>query len=244
MNTPVTILAIPREEMIIPLDVHSKVVLVVDVVRATSTVVSALANGAKAVVPVATVEEAYNLKNNLSTDSEKIILAGERDGFIIPGFDLGNSPQKFISDIITNKIVILKTTNGTPLIKKFSGARILIALSFLNMNAVLHYVLTIIRKESLNEILILEAGDENRISPPDHLCATLFLSCLINQYKSCKVKENIVKNTLLTSYHGIDLISKGLSEDIIFASRVGKYQIVPVLDSKTNFFVKLRELIS
>lgn len=238
MNSPVTILAIPREEMIIPPDIHSKVVLVVDVLRATSTIVSALANGAKAAAPVATVEEAYNLKNKLSADNEEIILAGERDGFIIPGFYLGNSPQKFTSDIVTDKIVILKTTNGTPLIKKFTGARILIALSFLNMDAVLQYVSTITQKENVSEVLVLEAGDESRISPPDHLCATLFLSCLKNQYKFCKVKEDILKNTLLTSYHGLDLISKGLSEDILFVSRIGKYQIVPIIDSKTNFFVK------
>jgi len=241
MNVSVSILAVPRNEMSIPPDIDAKLVLVIDVLRATSSIVAALANGAKAVAPVATVEEAYKLKKRLSCEHD-IILAGEKDGLIIPGFDLGNSPQKFTPDVVANKIVILKTTNGTPLIKKFTRARNLLSLSFLNIDAVLHYAWTILQKDDINEILILEAGDEGRVSPPDHLCATLFLSCFKNRVSNCKMNQKTIQNTLLTSYHGLDLVSKGLSEDIIFASKIGIYQIVPVFEPKTNFFINAEKL--
>ncbi|MCD6484534.1 MAG: 2-phosphosulfolactate phosphatase [Candidatus Odinarchaeota archaeon] len=242
MKISVSILAIPRNEISIPPDMNTKLILVIDVLRATSSIVSALANGAKAVAPVATIEEAYDLKKQLSHEND-VILAGEKDGLIIPGFDLGNSPQKFTSNLVANKIVILKTTNGTPLIKKFTQAKILLTLSFLNLPAVLHYTQAVLQKSNISEVLILEAGDEGSISPPDHLCATLFFSCFKRRIENCTIDEKIIQNTLLTSYHGIDLISKGLSEDILFSSRIGVYQVVPVFNPRTGFFVSAEKLI-
>ena len=237
MITPVAILAVPKEEISIT-NMKNKLVLVIDVLRATSSIVMALENGARAVVPVSTIDEAYNIKQQLLSSDNEVLLAGEKDGFIIPGFDLGNSPQKFTPDLVANKIVVLKTTNGTPLINKFTKASHLIALSFLNITSVLSYVKLILERSSINEIIIAEAGDEGRISPPDHLCATLFLSCLRGKRNNCKISSTVIQNTLLNSFHGLDLINKGLIDDILFSAKIGMYKTVPIFDKKTRYFVK------
>src|SRR5258705_10989165 len=93
-------------------DLAGRGVVVIDVLRATTTIVTALANGAKAVIPAATSEEAVRLASNLEKDG--VVLAGERRSVKIEGFALGNSPREMTAAAVAGKTIVLATTNGTP----------------------------------------------------------------------------------------------------------------------------------
>src|ERR1700728_2869450 len=104
---------------------------VIDVIRATSTIVTALARGAAGVQPVASVDVAFALKER----NPKALLAGERGGRALPGFDLGNSPEDFTPEHVRGRPVILTTTNGTQALAACDGARAVITASLLNLDA-------------------------------------------------------------------------------------------------------------
>src|SRR3989442_1358143 len=93
-------------------DVSGRGVVVIDALRATTSVVTALANGAKEVIPAATSEEAVRLASNLEKDG--VLLAGERKSVKIEGFALGNSPREMTPEVVAGKTIVLATTNGTP----------------------------------------------------------------------------------------------------------------------------------
>ena len=88
-----------------------RIVAVIDVLRATSTIVAAMANGARAIVPVAEIEDALRLAKTHGRDN--VLLCGERRSRKIEGFDLGNSPLEFTSEAVADKLVVMTTTNGT-----------------------------------------------------------------------------------------------------------------------------------
>src|SRR3989441_10388411 len=100
-------------------DLGGRGVVVIDVLRATTTVVTALANGAKAVIPAATSEEAVRLASNLEKD--RVLLAGERKSLKIEGFALGNSPREMTPAAVAGKTIVLSTTNGTPALVAAQG---------------------------------------------------------------------------------------------------------------------------
>jgi 2-phosphosulfolactate phosphatase len=106
--------------------------VVIDVIRATSTIVTALGNGAKGILPVASVEEAFALK----AKNPGALLAGERGGQPLPGFDLGNSPREMTRERVGGREMILTTTNGTQALAACNGAREIVTASFLNFGAV------------------------------------------------------------------------------------------------------------
>ena len=102
-----------------PGDLTGRGVVVVDVLRASTTVITALANGAKAVIPAATSEEAVRLASNLEKDG--VLLAGERRSLRIEGFALGNSPREMTPAAVAGKTIVLATTNGTPALLAAQG---------------------------------------------------------------------------------------------------------------------------
>lgn len=119
-------------------DLRETVCVVFDVLRATSTMVTALAHGAAAIVPVAEIAEAVALRRQ----RPEVLLAGERDGVRIRGalsggveFDLGNSPREMTAQAVGGKTIVMTTTNGTRALRACGGARHVLAASFLNLGA-------------------------------------------------------------------------------------------------------------
>jgi len=100
-------------------DLAGRGVVVIDALRATTTIITALANGAKAVIPAATSEEAVRLASNLEKDG--VLLAGERRSVRIEGFALGNSPREMVPAVVAGKTIVLATTNGTPALVAAQG---------------------------------------------------------------------------------------------------------------------------
>lgn len=111
-----------------------KLAVVIDVLRACTTVSHALRNGAKSAVPAQEVEEATKLLASL--DRKSTLLCGERNGLKIKGFDLGNSPLEYIESVVSDKTLIMASTNGTPAMARASAARAQILCSFVNIGLV------------------------------------------------------------------------------------------------------------
>ena len=106
--------------------------VVFDVLRATSTILATLANGARGVVPVRTTEEAFAAREN---DFPGALLGGERGGARIDGFDLGNSPREYLSDVVAGRDIITTTTNGTLALRACAGANRVLAAALVNIDA-------------------------------------------------------------------------------------------------------------
>lgn len=118
-------------------DVSHSVAVIIDVLRATSTICTALYNGARRVIPVAAVDECIRLGEEL-----RAITAGERDGHIAAGLQYGNSPFEYPREFIQGKTIVLTTTNGTRLLKMVSHAADVITGSFPNLSAVTDYLIS------------------------------------------------------------------------------------------------------
>lgn len=153
-------------------EIENSIAVVADVLRATSTIVTALANGCRKVIPVVKVEEARRTAALLpKTD---ILLGGERKGKRIDGFDLGNSPQDYTPEVVADKIIVATTTNGTKALVNAGRAKQTVVLSFLNMTTVAEYVLQ--REE---DVTLVAAGIYGRFSQEDAVCCGLLTDSLV-----------------------------------------------------------------
>ncbi|MBI4637350.1 MAG: 2-phosphosulfolactate phosphatase [Candidatus Rokubacteria bacterium] len=146
-------------------------VLVVDVLRASTTIVAALANGCAAVIPVADAEAA---RARRAGAGDGALLAGERGGERIPGFDLGNSPLEFVAARVSGRTVILTTTNGTRALLAAAPAAAVGIAAFVNLTAAARWAAA-----RGTDITVLCAGQEGRHSLEDHVCAGLLVDRLL-----------------------------------------------------------------
>jgi 2-phosphosulfolactate phosphatase len=151
-------------------DLRQTVCVVFDVLRATSTVVTALQHGAKEVIPVSEISEALALKKS----QPDVLLAGERDGLRIRAaqtggtdFDLGNSPREFTPQKIRGRTIVSSTTNGTRALRACAGAKTVLAASFLNLRATAQFL----RTRRANEWLLVCAGTRENVALEDVLAA-------------------------------------------------------------------------
>ncbi len=149
-------------------DVKDRTVVVVDVLRASASIITALKNGARDVVPVADMAEAGKIASNL--DQASYLLGGERGGERIEGYHLGNSPLEYTEEEVKGRTIIFNTTNGTSAIARARAARHLLVGSFLNAGRVVDFL-----KQTDGDVTIICAGRRNRVSLEDTLCAGLML---------------------------------------------------------------------
>jgi 2-phosphosulfolactate phosphatase len=153
-------------------DISNSIVVIIDILRATSTIATALYNGAKQIIPVDSVAECIKLGKQMD-----VITAGERDGQIAEGLQYGNTPFQYSSAFIKGKTLVLTTTNGTKLLHMALSANApsIITGSFCNISSVAHYL------SSQNKNVILAcAAWKNRINIED----SLFAGAVINRIKS------------------------------------------------------------
>ena len=146
-----------------PATLESAVVVVIDVVRATTTLLEALANGARGVYPMASTEEAVKLAHTLGR--EDTLLCGERKGSKVEGFDLGNSPREFTREAVGGKRLVMSTTNGTRALTLAHHGQRTIPCAFTNLGAVAGAV------QGADRVVVICAGREGRFSLDDALCA-------------------------------------------------------------------------
>ena len=150
-------------------DLRDTACVVFDVLRATSTFVTALHNGAKAVIPVAEISEALAIRQK----QPGVLLGGERDGVKIRAgqtggdFDLGNSPREYTPEKVRGKTIVSTTTNGTRALRACAGAKPVLAASFLNLTATAQFI----RQLQPKQILLVCAGTRENIATEDVLAA-------------------------------------------------------------------------
>lgn len=214
-------------------ELRNKTAIVIDVLRATTTIVQSLKNNCRMVVPVLTPEDAVNIKR--SNQDESTILGGERKALKISGFDLGNSPLEYERDTVKGKTLVLCTTNGTQAILKAKDAsRILIA-ALSNISAVAKKA-----SEFGEDIAVICAGTKERFSADDIITA----GALIERFKSMNVSiamddlgivaynlyvrcRDDKHSALAGTYHYEFLKSLGMQKDLDFCIEEDTADIVP-----------------
>ena len=205
------------------------VVVVIDVFRATSAICTAFAHGVNSIIPVSSVSDAIAYKE------EGYIVAAERSGEIVKGFDIGNSPFSYMDPKLKGKDVVLTTTNGTKAIERAKAADTIIIGSFLNLEAVVDYL----AKKNKN-VLLLCAGWKNRFNLEDSLFAGAvahYLSenktfaGLADSSLAARALYREAKNDmgafLKNSSHRKRLERLNLEKDINFCLQESIYSIVP-----------------
>lgn len=197
--------------------------VVIDVIRATSTIATALAHGAGGIRPVASVAEAEQLK----AQRPDLLLAGERHGRALPGFDLGNSPRAMTPDIVAGRELILTTTNGTQALAACRGARAVLTASLLDLSAAADKL----RALGSPWILIC-AGFEGDFGMDDAIVAGALAETL-GEWSPFNALYRSVRNdlaaTLLASQAGQELVKIGLQDDVPFCAQRDRFAIVPML---------------
>lgn len=208
------------------------VVVVIDVFRATSAMVTAFAHGIKEMIPVAELDEA------LEYQKKGFEVAAERKGEKLDGFKLGNSPFDYMSEDIKDASIVITTTNGTQAVEKAKNANHLLIGSFLNLSAICDKL-----EELDKDVILLCAGWKNRFNLEDTLFAgavvdeltrrNIRFSDLSDSAISAKfiynhAKENLFK-FLENSSHRKRLSRLNMEEDILFCLTIDKYSIVPEL---------------
>jgi 2-phosphosulfolactate phosphatase len=208
--------------------------VVIDVLRATTTIVHALVAGCTAVRPCAEVEEARELAGGMRAG--RVLLAGERGGAPLPGFDLGNSPSEYTPNLCRGATLVLTTTNGTrALLRAAEAERVLVA-AFVNFSAVCEQV-----RQDPRPLHLVCAGTEGEVALED----TLLAGALVNYL--CDVVEvrlndsarlawdcfehhgQVLQGALEVSRGGAILKRLGYDDDIRTAARVDQFAVVPEL---------------
>jgi 2-phosphosulfolactate phosphatase len=224
-------------------DIAGKPVIVVDILRATTTIVTALANGARAVIPAAASDEAIRIAQSLERGS--VLLAGERRFEPISGFDLGNSPREMTAEAVAGKTLVMSTTNGTPAIQAAEAGSPVFVAGALNFSAVVARAKPLVEEQG--EISILCAGRERGFALEDAYAAGRFAQALLPPGGRRKVNLNDAgvaalelikrygdrwKRAVSASAAARDLVAKGYKEDVLVATEADRYRLVPVYEAR------------
>jgi 2-phosphosulfolactate phosphatase len=224
---------------------RDKNVIVIDVLRASSSIATALMNGAREIIPVNTIESAVKISGNLFGDV--VLRGGERNGKIIEGFNLGNSPAEYTAEAVKGKSIIFCTTNGSSAIVKARYAKNLVVGGFINMSAVLEFM-----KELGEDFYILCAGKHSLFCIEDSVCAGMIITQIMNDetinaelndpavaaaalYKS--MGKNLQRMVRATD-HGKFLTEIGFKNDIKLCTDIDSVPVLPIFAGNS---IKLRK---
>jgi 2-phosphosulfolactate phosphatase len=213
-------------------DTNGAAVVIIDIFRATSTITAALHNGARCVVPVASVAECIALGETIPNS----ITGGERDGKIAEGLQHGNSPLEYPPSFVKDKTLILTTTNGTRLLHMVQGAAVIVIGSFLNLHAVCDFLL------AQNKNVLLGCSSwKDKFNLED----TLFAGAVVHEIghafdincDSARMARHLYKSSggsnfiefLKDSSHYRRLSGFGLEDDMAYCVRPDLHPVVPVL---------------
>lgn len=224
-----------------PADVHGRVVLVIDVLRASTTIAVGLASGARAIIPFESAEEA--IARSKSFERRDVRLAGERRMRTIPGFDLGNSPREFTRDAVAGKTVLFTTSNGTAALTSIKEARDVIVGSYVNFAATCAFLRAAARAGT--DIVIVCAGRDRQFALEDAVCAGRYVNGIVRSGIEAQLGDGAVAACLLDtrygdnpmemfqlSTHGRALADAGFGDDLAVCAAVDAYPVVPVYQER------------
>lgn len=230
-------------ELFDPDELRGGVAVVIDALRATTTIVQALSNGAEAVIPVGDVEEAREIASKLDGSA---LLGGERAGVKIHGFHLDNSPLAYSRAAVGGKVLVFTTTNGTRALLRASQANRILIGSFTNLNSVVE---TVSAEE--RPVHIVCAGTDGHISAEDVLCAGAIVYGVVvtigrelvpndeteiaRQFFQARSEgATAIYDAIRASRGGRNLMELGYDADIRHAASCNLHSIVPEYDPSTN----------
>jgi 2-phosphosulfolactate phosphatase len=228
-------------QQVTPTDLASRVVGVIDVLRASTTVAVALHHGAKNVIPLDSQDEVVTLSK--SFERAQVRLAGERKMLPIPGFDLGNSPREFTREAVEGKTVLLATTNGTGVLVGLQGAREVVVASYVNFSAVLAMLRAAARAGT--DISIVCAGRERQFSLEDAACAGRYVRHIAKRLPVAELNDAARATAMIDrrygesldrlfaeSSHGRALVEAGFADDLPVCAAVDAYPVVPIYQER------------
>ena len=216
-------------------EVTGRAVIVLDVLRSTTTIVAALANGAKAVVPAASSDEAVRMTQSLEKDG--FLLAGERKCVKIPGFALGNSPREMTPDVVAGKTVFLATTNGTPALVASAGGEPVLVGGAVNFGALAERARELF--VTRGDLVVVCAGREREFALEDAYTAGRIVKAVKKGTRKVDLNDAAtVALALTTTYEDWDaafeaseaarqLEEAGLGDDVGFCAKPDRFAVVP-----------------
>jgi 2-phosphosulfolactate phosphatase len=219
-------------------DLTDKIVVVVDIFRATSTMVAALASGVESILPFADLEACRLMQD------QGYLIGGERNGLAAPGFEMGNSPVAYLSGEFAGRKLAMTTTNGTQAIEKSKGAAQILIGAFPNLQATVSYI-----QAQDKDVLIHCAGWKGHFNLEDSLYAGALTKSLESTHeasedgalamKSLYLKEgHNLKGFLSQASHAKRLQNHGIERDIDFCLTQDLYEVVVKLD-QLGFLTKV-----
>ena len=212
-------------------NIYGSTPVVIDVLRATSVMVTAFEYGVKEIIPVLTPEEAFHIKSSFKTE---VLLGGERNAEVIPGFDYDNSPYSYMNSEVKGKTLVMTTTNGTSAIKAAESAGEIFIASFLNAIAVVDKI------KMSKVIALICSGTNGEYTIEDGLCAGYIIEKLSKiaeislsdfahlVYSFYLHSKQNVKGAASVARHYKVLEQKGFYRDLECCFKTDVSEIVPV----------------
>jgi 2-phosphosulfolactate phosphatase len=219
-----------------PAEVQGRTAFVIDILRATTSICAALHHGAKAVIPVASTEEALRLAQTIgSTD---VLLAGEKNCLRIPGFHLGNSPLEMTEPSVRGKTLIVTTTNGTKAMLACQGAAAVYGACAANLGVSAEKAREVLERDG--RVLIVCAGRDGAFSLDDAYCAGRLAAAALGESRSRRGLNDAAiasldlvrrygddwQRPLRCSRAGRELIKLGFRDDVLDAARLDAYPVL------------------
>jgi 2-phosphosulfolactate phosphatase len=217
-------------------EVQGRTAFVIDILRATTSICAALHHGAKALIPVASTEEALRLAQTIGSDD--VLLAGEKNCVRIPGFQLGNSPLEMTELTVRGKTVIVTTTNGTKALLACQGAAAVYGACAVNLSVSAEKAREALERDE--RILIVCAGRDGSFSLDDAYCAGRLAAAALGEPRSRRglndaaiASLDLVRRygddwhrPLRSSRAGRELIKLGFRDDVLDAARLDAYPVL------------------
>lgn len=230
-------------------DLADRDAVVIDVLRATTTIVQALSMGAECIWPCQTVEQARTRAAEIESAGFRPLLAGERECLRVAGFDLGNSPAEYTEEITNQREIVFTTTNGTAAMLRCVPARRILIASFTNLSALVRLL------EAADHIVLVCSGTNGQLTREDVLLAGAIVGKLSERgefglndaahiadsaWRDLGLAGEIANQsaklakTLESSLGGRNLVRVGSSGDLVEAARIDRWSVVPEFDASTG----------
>jgi 2-phosphosulfolactate phosphatase len=228
-------------QQLTPQDVQGRVVAVIDVLRASTTIAVALSNGARAIIPMDSPDDAVTRSKQFERGAVR--LAGERRMLKMDGFDLGNSPAEHTRESVEGKTVLLSTTNGTKALLAVQGARDVVVASYVNLSAVSAMLRTALRGGA--DITLVCAGQDRQFALEDAACAGRFVHSVSKRMTGLDLNDAAFSASLIdkkfgdnlvrlfnSAAHGRALTAAGFAGDLVACAAVDSYPVIPVYQDR------------
>jgi 2-phosphosulfolactate phosphatase len=233
-----------------PEELRGSVAVMIDVLRASTTIVHALAAGAKAVIPCQEVDEAHRIAANHSAG--ECLLGGERDGVLIDGFDLDNSPLRYTAEVVGGKTIVFTTTNGTRALERSRQAERVLVGALVNLRAIVDAL-----ADEPRPVHLVCAGTRGAVAAEDVLCAGAVADGLQTQSKNALAQNDETRiaiqyyrghadhrdarpmnsklyRAISDGVGGRNVRQGGFEADIRRAAEVNLFDIVPIYDPESG----------